>query len=124
MALLNTNISYITVAQYQQLQSLMPKDDFNNQDRVAFYIKLADFTKSQAALDMAEIASRSGIKGGIAWQLNDLYLGKVPGYPADGVERFSQIIANSTFYDLIKIDPLNPNRYVVPSDAARVGRNN
>jgi hypothetical protein len=57
MALLNTNISYITVAQYQQLQSLMPKDDFNNQDRVAFYIKLADFTKSQAALDMAEIAS-------------------------------------------------------------------
>lgn len=119
MAVLNTNQSYITAAQYQELSNLMPlvtNGDYSIQNRVAFYVRLAQMTGSQAALDMAEIASSSGIVGGTAWFLNQLYSGKVPGYPADGVTYFSNRIADSTFREVIKVDPTNPNRYIIPSD--------
>ena len=65
----------ITAAQRANLQTLL-----NNDDRVAFYLQLNEYTGSKTALLMAQIASSSGVVGGTAWAINGAYDLAVPGY--------------------------------------------
>ena len=85
---MNTQPYYITQAQYQTLQGHV-----DSGNRVGFYIALHQMTGSSAALDMAEISSSTGLRGGTAWAINEAMLGTVPGYPPEGVAHFSVAIA-------------------------------
>ncbi len=58
---LSTENTYITQEQYDRLQNLIEADD-----RVGFYLEVHELTGNSAALDMAEISSSSGIRGGSA----------------------------------------------------------
>ena len=108
-AILNTTGFTITALQYQRLQQYIV-----NNDRIGFYVALAQMTGSQAAMDMAEISSSSGIRGGAAWHVNYAYAETLQGrgYPAS-VEDFSIQIAALDFSAIT----LNPDgSYAVPSD--------
>lgn len=59
---MNTNEYVITDTQKQALQAYI-----TNNDRTGFYVALHNMAGSQSALDMAEISSSSGLRGGGAW---------------------------------------------------------
>ncbi len=101
----------INAAQLSTLSALL-----QNNDRVAFYLKLNEYTGSKTALMMAQISSSSGIVGGTAWAVNGAYNIAVPGYPAGGVEEFSKIIADVDL-EFIKNQFIpESNSYGVPDD--------
>src|SRR5258706_491423 len=104
---MNAQTYTITEAQRQTLSNFLV-----NNDRVGFYIALNQMTGSNTALDMAEVSSSSGIRGGTAWVINEAYQGVVPGYPAS-VEEFSQRVAQGVFDSFTQ----NPDgTLTVPSD--------
>ncbi|TGN38026.1 hypothetical protein [Marinobacter confluentis] len=107
---LNETRSTITAEQNATLEQLI-----QNNDRKGFYVALYEMTGSQAALDMAEISSSSGIRGGAAWAINEWMVKTVPGYPQgdNPVGEFSVLIANETLGAIQQIDP---DTYEVPSD--------
>ncbi|MBA4213906.1 MAG: hypothetical protein C0449_12595, partial [Polaromonas sp.] len=105
---MNTHSYTISAEQRNELETLI-----TNGDRVGFYIALHNMTGSEAALDMAEIASSSGLRGGTAWALNSAYADVLDGYPAGGVTAFSIAIAASAL-DSIEARP--DGTYEVPSD--------
>jgi hypothetical protein len=84
-------------------------------NRLGMYLRLHELTGSQAALDMAEISSASGLRGGTAWALNEAYTRFVPGYPKEGVEFFSRAIAQGDL-DLIREAEYEKGRYFIPTD--------
>ena len=99
----------ITNAQYAVLSDLLV-----NNDRVAFYLKLHEFTGSRTALMMSQVSSSSGLIGGAAWHINNVYDLVISGYPEIGVEEFSIAISEREFADF---KPLPDGAgYPVPSD--------
>lgn len=64
----------ITPEEYQNLQQML-KDG----NRLGMCLRLHELSGSQAALDMAQICSSSGLRGGVAWAVNDVYTKAVPG---------------------------------------------
>lgn len=56
---LSTDKRKISNIEYLHLKKLL-----DDEDRVAFYVQLHLMTGSQAALDMAEISSSTGFRGG------------------------------------------------------------
>ncbi|MES2742981.1 MAG: hypothetical protein V4754_18820, partial [Pseudomonadota bacterium] len=101
----------ITASQLAALDALL-----KNNDRVAFYLKLNEYTGSKTALMMAQISSSSGFVGGAAWAINNAYDVAIPGYPVEGVEHFSTNIALGDFRN-IQLKPVNGG-YQVPDDKA------
>ena len=99
----------ITQAQRDTLQGLIDSDN-----RVAFYLKLNEFTGSKSALLMAQISSSSSVIGGTAWAVNGAYALALPNYPVEGVGAFSKIIADRDM-NSIKDRTLDGN-YIVPND--------
>ena len=91
----------------------------NNDDRTGFYVALHSMTGSQAALDMAEISSSSGLRGGGAWAVNTLYSSAgVAGYPEGGVREFSVEIAIADFRSF---KDNGDGSYSVPGDLESMG---
>lgn len=109
---MNTQPFFITAEQRQTLQNILDAGD-----RTRFYVELHNMTGSQAALDMAEISSRSDLRGGVAWLVNDAYSATVPGYPEEGVAHFSEQIARADFDSFDFDGPTQMWR--VPSDIDR-----
>ena len=108
---MNTNGYTLSSAQFNILRTHM-----ENGNRLAFYLDLYRMTGSQSALDMAEISSSSGLRGGIAWDLNNAYTRNVPGYPTgpDPVHEFSVEIAKALFAAIEGTQ--QGGSYTVPSD--------
>lgn len=63
----------ISAAEYQNLKQML-KDG----NRLGMYLRLHELSGSQAALDMAQICSSSGLRGGVAWVINEAYTKIVP----------------------------------------------
>ena len=100
----------ISPVQRAVLQNLIDTDN-----RVAFYLKLNEYTGSKTALLMAEISSSSSIVGGAAWAINNAYSAVVPGYWPGGVDAASRVVAAAD-NRLIRVDPNGTGRFIVPSD--------
>lgn len=115
--IMGTQSYSISAAQYAELKTY-----YDTNDRFGFYIALNKMTGSAAALDMAEISSASGVRGGVAWALNTAYSevnSVYPlGYPPDEVDKFSEKIAWDDFAQ-IRLAEDGSGQYVVPSDLAR-----
>ncbi len=100
----------ITAEEYQNLQQMLAHGN-----RLGMYLRLHELSGSQAALDMAQICSSSGLRGGVAWLINDAYTKTVPGYPKEGVEFFSKKIAAGDL-ELIQESFEHTHRYYIPTD--------
>lgn len=87
----------------------------SNDDRVAYYVKLHEYTGSRAALLMAQISSSSGYIGGAAWGINNAYELVLPGYPSGGVSAFSRDIAEAERL-AIQTAQIAPGVFSVPDD--------
>lgn len=110
MALNDQQRVEISAAEYRNLQQML-KDG----NRLGMYLRLHELSGSQAALDMAQICSSSGLRGGVAWVINEAYTKTVPGYPKEGVEFFSKKIAAGDL-ELIQNAFRNTQRYIIPTD--------
>jgi len=111
---MDTATGNITVEQYKYLKHLIASDN-----RTAFYIELHRLTGNKSALDMAEISSSSGLRGGGAWTINQIFEKFVDGYPQhngelSGVALFSKYVAKHNFDQII----FNPDTgmYETPSE--------
>lgn len=100
----------ITADEFARLQQMLRDDN-----RLGMYLRLHTLSGSQAALDMAEISTSSGVRGGTAWALNEAYTRFVPGYPKEGVAHFSRKIAHGDL-DLIQERYEETGRYLIPTD--------
>ena len=100
----------ITAEEYQNLQQMLAHGN-----RLGMDLRLHELSGSQAALDMAQICSSSGLRGGVAWLINDAYTKTVPGYPKEGVEFFSKKIAAGDL-ELIQESFEHTHRYYIPTD--------
>ena len=100
----------VTAEQRANLQSLIDSDN-----RVAFYLKLNEYTGSKSALLMAQISSSSAVVGGTAWAINTAYQLALPDYPAGGVGAFSRFISEADM-NSISTAPDAAGRFSVPGD--------
>ena len=83
------NYKSLTQQQLRELKTLL-----QNGERVKFYFKYRDYTGSDQAFELAEIASFSGLSGGAAERANKA-LESNSKYPKEGVLWFSKQIADN-----------------------------
>jgi Ca2+-binding RTX toxin-like protein len=81
----------LTQEQFDDLQRI-----FSNGDRTGYYIKYYEYTGNDQSLEMAEISSFSGWLGGTA-EMANIIAAQLPGYPKEGVIKFSEEIATAHF---------------------------
>lgn len=111
---LNTQPYLITPEQLQMLRDANSSNEMGA--RFDFYLLLHEMTGNTACVDMLEISSSSGLRGGIAWNINEAMAETVDQYPAAGVHAFSVAIASGLLAAIERGGLNSDGFYTVPSD--------